>query len=819
MFVEVILPLPLRQLFTYELPVGNVGPVRPGMRVVVPFGKRKLYTGMVYSVFDERPHFATKEILTVLDDEPLVDELHIRFWEWTANYYMCTLGEVFRAALPAGLKPEGETVISLNSISDTEELSPKEQQIVNALSEEKDLSLSKLKQKLDFKGLYTLNKLRDRQIISFKEKIKEKYKPKTEVFITLAESVSGGLNEAQKQMVEKAPKQRQALEFITDRSNPSDWLYYEDKAYIKRNVLMTKAGVSAAVLKGLVKKGFLEEYEQEIDRLKPDERTLVDVKALSPAQEKTYNDIKEAFTKKDIVLLHGQTSSGKTELYIRLAEEVMQAGRQVLYLLPEIALSAQITERLKNHFGDKVGVFHSRYSDAERTEIWRHISPAGPASKYQMILGVRSSVFLPFDNLGLIIVDEEHEASYKQYQPAPRYNAANLSTVLGLMHGAKLLLGSATPSVESYFNAYSGKYALAELNERYGKVSLPEIIVADIKEAQRKKQMKSRFTKQLYNAVSDALSNREQVILFQNRRGFAPFLICNECAWVPRCKHCDVSLVYHKKNDRLVCHYCGYSEDYPHVCDACKQPAVKPAGFGTEQIEQSVEELFPSARILRMDLDTTAGKNAYEQIISAFENHEADILIGTQMVSKGLDFENVTVVGIMQADLMLNYPDFRANERAFQTMMQVSGRAGRRGKRGKVIIQTGNAEHVVIQSVIDNDYKGMFREQTAERKLFKYPPFYRTIILTVKFRDLSILDKAAELLATELRKYLKDPVLGPEYPPVAKIKNWYMKNILIKIDRQKSVHRAKHIIEKVTQSVNARQAFRYVQFVYDVDPV
>ncbi len=820
MFAEVILPLPLRRLFTYELPQNYDAHIEAGMRVVVPFGKRKLYTGIIYSVFEERPHFATKEILSVLDNEPIITDLHIKFWEWTANYYLCSLGEVFRAAMPAGMKPEGETIIKLNDLQYIENLTEKEQTIIDELAGKDNISLTKLDAKLNFKVFYTLNKLQKKKIITFSEKLKKKYKPKFEIFLKLSNAVAeNGLNETQKKDLSRAKKQLAAIDYMLKNTNSNDFLLYEGKHYIKRNTFLQKSGVSSAVLKTLLQKKLIEEYEQEADRLEQYLLPHEALKELSKAQATALAEIKQNFDNKDIVLLHGQTSSGKTEIYIRLAEEVMAQGRQVLYLLPEIALSAQITERLKKHFGDKVAVFHSKYSDAERTEIWRHIAPTGNPSRYQMILGVRSSVFLPFDNLGLIIVDEEHETSYKQTQPAPRYNASNLAAVLALMHGAKLLLGSATPSIETYFNAKTGKYGLVELNQRYKNISLPEIIIADLKEARRKKEMKAQFTRQLYNAVNEALEKNEQIILFQNRRGYAPFLICSECSWVPRCKHCDVSLVYHKRTNKLVCHYCSYSEDYPEICDSCKQATMHPTGYGTEQIEYNTNKLFPNARIIRMDLDTTTGKNAYKKIISAFENQEADILIGTQMVSKGLDFKNVSVVGIMQADLMLNYPDFRANERAFQMLTQVSGRAGRHGKRGKVIIQTGQVEHPVIKAVLNNDYPSIFKTQTEERQMFSYPPFCRMVIVTVRYRELKVVDKAAELLATELRKYFKNFVLGPEYPPVAKIKNWYMKNILIKINKQQSIYKAKYIIEKTALAINAKQAFRYVQFVYDVDPI
>jgi primosomal protein N' (replication factor Y) len=819
-FAEVILPLPLKQMFSYEIPAAYADEVYSGMRVVVPFGKKKLYTGIIYTISNERPHFSTKEILSLLDDEPVIDVLHLKFWKWIADYYMCSIGEVYRAALPAGMKPEGESVLTLQEIEDITALSPKEQQIVNLLLNEKDLSLKKLQKKLDFKGFYTLNKLKEKNIISVKEKLRESYKIKTESYLKLSDDITAeGISPEIAEKLSRAKKQKMALEFFLKKVKKNEAISHEGSKYLKRNEFMSSSGVSASVLRELIKKGYLLEYEQEIDRLSSASGETEQPKAFSKAQEAAYGQIKTAFKEKDIVLLHGQTSSGKTEIYIKLIAETIKQGRQVLYLLPEIALSTQIIERLKKHFGELVGVYHSKYSDAERTEVWRHISPAGDTGKYQIILGVRSSIFLPFNNLGLIIADEEHESSYKQYQPTPRYHAANAAAVLAKMHKGKLLLGSATPSIESYHNALEGKYTLVELNERYGNIALPEIILANVKEARRIKKMKSVFTPELFQAVSQALANKEQIILFQNRRGFSPFLICNECSWVPRCEHCDVSMVYHRHSDQLVCHYCGYSYARPELCTACGQPSLKPAGFGTEKIQEETELLFPKAKTLRMDLDTTGRKASFQKIISDFENRRADILIGTQMVSKGLDFGNVSVVGIMQADLMLNYPDFRACERSFQMMVQVSGRAGRRGKRGKVIIQTNNPEHHVIQAVVRNDFDSMYQTETEERKLFNYPPYYRLIQITIRDKNLHLTDEAAAKAAFEFKRYFGKMVLGPEYPPVARVKNWYMKSILIKIEREQSVQKAKYIISQVINQMRMQSKFRYIQFVFDADPV
>ena len=628
-----------------------------------------------------------------------------------------------------------------------------------------------------------------------------------------------GLTKEKVEILGRAPKQKSALETFIKLTKSEKSTKLQSEGFVKRTDFIEKNNFSSAVIKELIKKGFVEEYEQEVDRLKDDSSLLEEKKILSSAQASALKNIRNGFSEKDVVLLHGLTSSGKTELYIELIEEQLQNGKQVLYLLPEIALSTQIIKRLKKIFADKVGIYHSKYSDAERTEVWKNISSAYQHNRYEVILGVRSSIFLPFDNLGLIIVDEEHENTYKQFQAAPRYNAANLAVVLAKFHLAKVLLGTATPSVESYYNATTDKYALVELTERYKNIQLPEIIIADRKESHRKKMMKSIFTPELYKAMNEALANNEQIILFQNRRGYSPFIECSRCAYVPRCEHCDVSLTYHKYSDRLICHYCGFSYQLPEICPECRQPKLKPAGFGTEKIEDEAAIWFPDAKTIRMDLDTASRKKSYQKIISDFESKKADILIGTQMVSKGLDFENVAVVGIMHADMMLNFPDFRSYERSFQLMMQVSGRAGRHKKRGKVIIQTNSKEHPVIANVLTNDYFGMFEAQIDERKLFHYPPFYRLLIVSITDKNNSLVDDAAEKTAVVLRKYFGKLVLGPEYPPVSRVKNRYIKNILVKIDRRKSVKRSKYIIEKTVNHIKMSKKYRYVRFIFDVDPV
>ena len=586
------------------------------------------------------------------------------------------------------------------------------------------------------------------------------------------------------------------------------------ESFLKKDVLK-HCNSSASHLKTLIDKGFLALQKKEVSRLIAEKYENIEIKNLNAYQKKALKEIKSKFTEKDVVLLHGVTSSGKTEIYIKLIEEQLAEGKQVLYLLPEIALTAQITIRLEKIFGEKLGVYHSKFNDNERVEVWKNLEKG----KFQVILGVRSSVFLPFDNLGLIIVDEEHENTYKQYNPAPRYNARDTSIILAGLHKAKVLLGTATPSIESYYNAKSEKFALVELLQRYKDISLPEIKIADIKEARRKKQMKSLFAPDMLKGIDEALQNKEQIILFQNRRGFSPYTECETCGYIPKCEHCDVSLTYHKYTNQLICHYCGYSERATKICKACESPAMVTRGFGTQKIEDEIKQFFPDVKIARMDLDSTGSKKAYHKIIYDFENGNTDILIGTQMVSKGLDFDNVALVGIMNADNMLNFPDFRAHERSFQLMAQVSGRAGRKKKQGKVIIQTTDKKHSIIKNVVENNYEAMFMSQSTLRKQYHYPPFFRLIQLSIKHREKNITDLAANKLAEKLTAVFGRRILGPEYPVISRIKNRYIKTILIKIERKLSHKKAKELITASINDVKSNDKFKYVQIIADVDPM
>lgn len=822
-YVDLILPLPIPRLYTYEVPYSLLSESAIGKRVTVQFGKKKIYTGLIHKIHGNKPDYETKKIISVLDIEPIISDLQFKFWDWISEYYMSSYGDIFKAALPAGFKLESETVVKLVEKSDNDnDLSEKEEAVIDLLYDKKTCSINELEKEFDFNVLLSVKKLIDKNIIYTEEKVRNKYKPKTEKFISLSPQLDSDKAIAEAlSVLKRAKKQTELLMnfiYITK--------YGSDKhgglipsPEIKKGDLLLHAETSTATLKSLLEKGYLIQTEKQIDRIAKYAKDETVNKQLNEYQIKAKSEIKSAFTEKDIVLLHGVTSSGKTEVYIDLIKEQVKKGKQVLYLLPEIALTAQIINRLKDIFGKDVGVYHSKFNDAERIEIWKNLQENNSQKSYKIILGVRSSVFLPFKNLGLIIIDEEHENTYKQYDPAPRYNARDASMVLAKLHNAKVLLGTATPAIESYFNAKTGKYGLVEIVNRYKDIQMPEILVADVKEARRKKQMKSLFTPLLHDSIKNALENNEQVILFQNRRGFSPYVECETCGWIPKCENCDVSLTYHKYTNHVVCHYCGYSYQAPKQCKACGAQAMTTRGFGTEKIEDEIKVLFPEAKTARMDFDSTRSKKAYHELIYNFENKNTDILIGTQMVSKGLDFDNVSVVGIMNADNMLNFPDFRAFERSFQLMAQVSGRAGRKNKRGKVIIQTTDIKHSVVKDVISNDYHNLFNMQLLDRQQFHYPPYFRLIQIGIKFKDSRVIDYTAKNTAQQLKTIFGSRVLGPEYPPVSRIKNWYIKNILIKIERTKSVYKAKRLIEKVVENIKEDSKSKYVQFVFNVDPM
>ena len=812
-FIDIILPIPLEKLFTYSITEAEAGFLKPGIRVAVPFGKSKIYTGLVFKIHNNAPTaYEAKEIHQILDEKPIVNSFQFQLWEWISSYYMCTLGHVMRAALPSAFLLESETIISLNNSStlNDEELKDDEFLIVEALHHQSSLKIHDITLIIDRKNaLPVIKRLLEKEAISLKEEIHEKYKPKQVRYIKLNSKYSSEnrLKELLDQL-KRAPKQRDVLMTLFSISG-------QTKKPIKVKELIEKSGGSSSIIKSLIDKKILDEYYVTTDRISFDQEENQTIKTLNTYQSEALNEISQKFEKHSVTLLHGVTSSGKTEVYAKLIENKLKQGKQILYLVPEIALTTQLVTRMQNYFGKKISVYHSKYSLNERVEVWNNI--LNNSEKSQIILGARSAVFLPFSNLGLVIVDEEHEQSYKQFDPAPRYHARDTAIVLSSYFKAETILGSATPSLESYFNGKENKYGLVEIERRYNDVLMPQIELVDIKEKQRKKLMNGHFSDRMIEEMTEALQDDHQIILFQNRRGYSPIVECNACGQSPQCPNCDVSLTYHQKIDQLRCHYCGYNMAMLKNCLACGSHLLDNKGFGTEQIEQEVKHLFPKYKVSRMDLDTTRGKYAYQKIISSFEQHDIDVLVGTQMVTKGLDFRNVKLVGIMNADNMLNYPDFRAHERSFQMMQQVAGRAGRTKKRGKVLIQTYNPNHKILQQVSTNDYIGMFKEQMDERYNYKYPPIYRIIKITLKHKEYNRVNESSEWLAKSLRQVFPDFVLGPEFPPIARIRNQYQKNILIKIPPKQSLVKTKEAILKIKNSFQNVKDFRSVRVIFNVD--
>ena len=816
-YVDVIVPLPIASQYTYSLPTEWEESVQEGCRVVVSFGRKKFYTGIVTKVHYAAPDgYETKDIEEVLDTSPILLPRQFQFWEWLASYYLCTLGDVYKAAMPSGMKLESETVVVYNDeFEATYPLGDSEQRLLDLLSTDKEQCVTQLQRAIGLKNILPIVKrLLDKEAIFVKEDLKRNYKPRTEARVRL---VNRELDEpGMMTLFNELSRAKKQLAVLMKYVELSGWAGRGEylKEVSKKN-LLEKAEANSTIFNGLVDRGIFEVYYQEVGRLDKSEVATMEGNTLNPAQQEAFQGIMDSFRQKNVCLLHGVTSSGKTEIYIHLIQEALKAGKQVLYLLPEIALTTQITERLKRVFGKRLGVYHSKFPDAERVEIWK--KQLGE-EEYDVILGVRSSIFLPFKRLGLVIVDEEHENTYKQQDPAPRYHARSSAIMLASMYGAKVLLGTATPSVESYFNATSGKYGLVELKERYKDIQLPHIERVDIKELAHQKRMQGPFSPMLVKEVHDALERKEQVILFQNRRGFAPMMECHTCGWVPKCKNCDVSLTYHKGMNQLTCHYCGCTYQVPHSCPACGGVELMNRGFGTERIEDDIQLIFPEARVARMDLDTTRTRSAYEKIIADFEQGKTDILVGTQMVSKGLDFQNVSVVGILNADSMLNYPDFRSYERAFQLMAQVAGRAGRKNKQGLVVLQTKSPELPVIHQVMRNDYEQLYYDQLAERQMFRYPPYYRLIYVYLKHRKESVLDMAADAMATMLRSGLGDRVLGPDKPSVARIQTLYIKKMIVKVEQNASMTKVRDYLMAVQRSIVEDERFRSLIVYYDVDP-
>lgn len=817
-FADVILPLPLENSYTYRIPEDMEKAVTPGCRVIVHFGKKRYYTAIVMAVHDKEPLslFETKDIYALLDASPVLRRPQLRFWKWISSYYLCKLGDVYKAALPSGLKLESETSVIYNEDYEADTpLRPNEQSVLDAFGGALKLTVSELEKKTGLRNVVpVVASLMSRGAVEVSEELKRGFVPKTRTFIRLVETFydEEKLQEVFNEL-KRAKKQELLLVSFLDLSHTLNPVLRKE---LSKKELLERSGFTSNVLDGLLKRGVLECYEKEVGRLQISVCRLLPLLPLSAAQEKAYGEIHDVFKTKEVCLLHGVTSSGKTEVYIHLIDEVLKLGRQVLYLLPEIAITTQITERLAKLFGNRLLVYHSKFSDNERVEVWNKLLHG---NEPMLVLGVRSSLFLPFKDLGLIIVDEEHENTYKQQDPAPRYHARNAAIVLAGMHGAKTLLGSATPSIDSYFNATTGKYGLVELSTRYGDVLMPEIIPVDIKELKRKKIMKDTlFSPLLVTKINDALAVGEQVILFQNRRGFAPMIECKSCGWVPHCVNCDVSLTYHKIHNRLVCHYCGYAIQLPPACPECKEADLRMMGFGTEKVEEEIATLFPVAKVERLDFDTARTRTAYERIISDFEQGKTQILIGTQMLSKGLDFGNVSVVGILNADSLMNFPDFRAHERAFQLMVQVSGRAGRRDKRGTVILQTSQPEHPIIRMVQHFAYKEMVGLQLSERSMFRYPPYYRLIVLVLRSRNESVLSEMSSMYAGKLRLHLGERVLGPVTPPVTRVQTLHIKKIILKIEIAAAIAPVREILETVYAEMMQYPAFKQLLVHYDVDP-
>ncbi|MEH6765035.1 MAG: primosomal protein N' [Aequorivita antarctica] len=812
-FIDVILPIPLKQAFTYSVNKDEAAFLKPGMRVAIPFGKSKVYTGIVYQVHDQPPvGYETKSIDHILDEEPIITSVQLKHWEWLAKYYMCSLGEVIKAALPSAFLLESETIIKLSSEKDWDEnsLSDEEFLVFEALQHQSSLHINDVRSILDKKNVVSvIQKLFEKGIVEVEETVYEQYTPKLKRYIKLSQKYTSEENLRELlDTLNRAPKQREVLMNLF-------MLNSQTKKPIGSSALQKKSEASAATLKSLIDKGILEEYFIQHDRVEFSGEASQEIKTLNEPQTKAYEEIKTSFANNDVVLLHGVTSSGKTEIYVRLIEKMIASGKQVLYMLPEIALTTQLISRLQKYFGGKIAVYHSKFSVNERVEVWNNV--LNEKAKAQVVIGARSSLFLPFKNLGFIIVDEEHEPSFKQYSPAPRYNARDSAVVLANLHKAKLLMGSATPSLESYHNAKSGKFGLVTLKKRFGNVLMPEIELVDIKEKNRKKQMTGHFSDLLLEEMREALKNGEQIILFQNRRGFSPVVECTTCGVSPQCPNCDVSLTFHQHKNQLRCHYCGYHMAMMLNCIACGSETLDTKGFGTEQIETELKTLFPDNKVARMDQDTTKGKHSYSKLIEALENEEIDILVGTQMLAKGLDFRNISLVGVMNADNLLNFPDFRAHERSFQLLQQVSGRAGRTQKRGKVLIQTYNPYHQILKQVSVNDYEGMYKEQLEERYNYKYPPFFRTVKIVFKDKNLIRVQKASTWFGQALEIQFKENILGPEPPPIGRIKNKYIINLLVKIPKKQSLEKTKKYIENVQRSFNSIKEFSSVRVNIDVD--
>ena len=820
-FAEVLLPLAVQGTFTYSIPAELQGQVRVGCRVLVPFGRKKIYTAIVTLTHDREPKgYRVKPLLSLLDDGPIVRHPQLKFWQWISDYYLCTMGEVFKAAVPSGLKVESETLVSVNQDyeeSQPGDLSDREKAILDFTAQRGRLQISEITHATGFKNVEALvSKMLAKDAIHVSERVIDTYRPKTEVCVRLAYDRND--DEALHRCfddLKRAKKQETLLMAYLDLSH---WLQKSKPVReVTRDDLLQRAGVTAPVLAAARQKGIFEVYKREINRFADLGQTVDPLPQLSDDQQRAYQEILNSFKQKHITLLHGVTSSGKTSIYMHLIADVLRQGKQALYLVPEIALTTQLTRRLRRVFGDRLLIYHSKFSDNERVDIWKRLLHSAEPC---VVIWVRSSIFLPYANLGLVVVDEEHDTSYKQQDPAPRYNGRDAAMVLAMMHGAKTLLGSATPSIEVAYHAQQGQYGLVNLTTRYGDIKMPSVEVIDTRLSRKKHEMQGLFSQGLVSRCREALKAGEQVILFQNRRGYAPMVRCKECGWVPTCKNCDVSLTYHKRLRELTCHYCGYTITLPNLCPECGMPGIEIVGYGTERIEDEIDKVLPGEKISRMDLDTTRNKNSYEHIINEFSERKTNVLVGTQIVTKGLDFDGVSIVGILNADTMISFPDFRSSERAFDMMEQVAGRAGRAHKQGRVILQTSNPSHPVIGFVTRHDYQGFYEHELQERQKFGFPPFTKVVNIYMKSHNDDALTEMSVRYSNLLRQVFGARVLGPEAPMVARVQNLYIRQIMLKMELQASMTKVKKILRDLyEQMIGLDSRMKSTILYYDVDPM
>ena len=820
MYANVIVPLALQGTFTYSVPQAMQSSLRTGCRVLVQFGRKKTYTAIVVALHFTKPEgYDVKEILAMLDDKPIIRHPQLDLWQWIADYYLCTIGEVYKAAVPSGLKVESETFISINpEYEETEDdrLNDRERVIMDFAAQRGRVQLDEISRSTGFKNVVSIvSRMLEREAIHIAERVVDNYRPKTETCVTLA--IEHGDEAALHTLFDKVARAKKQETLLLAFLDLSHWLQRPQPAEVTKDALLKRAGVTQPVLRAAIDKGVFALYKKPVNRFDMVGKCHADAPVLTDEQQRAYTEIHQSFTSHNITLLHGVTSSGKTSIYIHLIQDALAKGKQALYLVPEIALTTQLTQRLQKVLGEQLLIYHSRFSDNERVDIWRRLLDS---NEPMVVIGVRSAVFLPFSNLGLVIVDEEHDSSYKQQDPAPRYNGRDIATVLASMHGAKTLFGSATPAIDTYYKALNGRFGLVKLLTRYEGIELPRVHVIDTKLARKKHEMNGLFSQELVSKCRQALDRGEQLILFQNRRGYSPMVRCRECAWTPKCTNCDVTLTYHKRLSALTCHYCGYTLTLPSICPVCEQPAIEVVGYGTERIEDDIEKVFPEGKIARMDLDTTRSKTSYERIINEFSEHKSNILVGTQMVTKGLDFDGVSIVGILNADTMISFPDFRSHERAFNMMEQVAGRAGRKHAQGLVVMQTSDPEHPVVKLVQQHDYLGFYNLEIAERQRYAYPPFTRIVNIYMKHRNEDVLTEMSAMISQMLRQVFGTRILGPEAPMVARVQQLFIKQIVLKIEVAASMTKVKDFLRKIYADFVARDSrAKGCIIYYDVDPM